>query len=63
MHDEAVTEEESVATPEVLPGDDEATLRPKRLAEFIGQHRVREQLELVLQGATQRGSPPDHASP
>jgi Holliday junction DNA helicase RuvB len=60
VHDEAVTEEDSVATPEVLPGDDEATLRPKRLDEFIGQNRVREQLELVLKGATQRGVPPDH---
>src|SRR5688572_28804972 len=60
MHDEAVTEEDSVATPELLPGDDETSLRPKRLAEFVGQHRVREQLELVLQGATQRGVPPDH---
>lgn len=38
----------------------EATLRPKRLAEFIAQHRVREQLELLLHGAMRRGSPPDH---
>ena len=64
MHDEAVTDPgeiaPEIASPELLPGDDEATLRPKRLAEFVGQHRVREQLELVLQGATQRGVPPDH---
>jgi holliday junction DNA helicase RuvB len=40
--------------------DVEATLRPRRLAEFIGQHRVREQLELVLEGARRRGQPPDH---
>lgn len=62
MHDDAVTEEDPVATPELIPEerDDEATLRPRRLAEFVGQHRVREQLELVLQGATQRGVPPDH---
>jgi Holliday junction DNA helicase RuvB len=38
----------------------EATLRPRRLAEFIGQHRVREQLALVLDGARRRGRPPDH---
>jgi Holliday junction DNA helicase RuvB len=38
----------------------EAALRPKRLAEFVGQHRVREQLSLVLQGAERRGRPPDH---
>src|SRR5690349_24272530 len=38
----------------------ESTLRPKRLNEFIGQGRVREQLSLVLTGALQRGKPPDH---
>jgi Holliday junction DNA helicase RuvB len=64
VHDgkeDAVTDD-PIATPELIQEEreDEATLRPKRLAEFIGQHRVREQLELVLQGATQRGVPPDH---
>jgi len=38
----------------------EATLRPRNLHEFIGQPRVREQLELVLEGARRRGDPPDH---
>jgi holliday junction DNA helicase RuvB len=40
--------------------DVEASLRPRRLDEFIGQHRVREQLDLVLSGARLRGDPPDH---
>jgi len=40
--------------------DAEASVRPRRLAEFVGQHRVREQLDLLLQGAMRRGSPPDH---
>ncbi|MGN9768004.1 Holliday junction branch migration DNA helicase RuvB [Micromonospora sp. SD12] len=40
--------------------DAEATVRPKRLEEFIAQHRVRDQLDLLLQGAMRRGSPPDH---
>jgi Holliday junction DNA helicase RuvB len=40
--------------------DAEASVRPRRLAEFIAQHRVREQLDLLLQGALRRGSPPDH---
>jgi Holliday junction DNA helicase RuvB len=40
--------------------DLEATLRPRRLTEFIGQARVREQLELVLEGARRRGAAPDH---
>jgi len=41
-------------------GDVENKLRPARLDEFIGQPRVREQLDLVLQGALRRGRPPDH---
>jgi Holliday junction DNA helicase RuvB len=38
----------------------EAALRPKRLAEFVGQERVREQVGLVLESAQRRGRPPDH---
>ncbi|MFC0863922.1 Holliday junction branch migration DNA helicase RuvB [Sphaerimonospora cavernae] len=38
----------------------EAALRPKRLDEFIGQGRVREQLSLVLESALRRSRPPDH---
>lgn len=38
----------------------EAALRPRRLAEFPGQPRVRDQLGLVLEAARRRGSPPDH---
>jgi Holliday junction DNA helicase RuvB len=49
-------------SPEVVPEDldVENSLRPRRLSEFIGQPRVREQLELVLEGARRRGDPPDH---
>jgi len=38
----------------------EGALRPRRLAEFVGQTRVREQLSLVLEGAMRRGRAPDH---
>jgi Holliday junction DNA helicase RuvB len=38
----------------------EATLRPRRLGEFIAQDRVREQLELLLHGAMRRARPPEH---
>ncbi|GDY58060.1 hypothetical protein SVIO_086830 [Streptomyces violaceusniger] len=44
-------------------GDDqavEAALRPKDLGEFVGQERVREQLDLVLKAARQRGGTADH---
>ena len=45
-----------------LPGEDrvDASLRPSRLEEFIGQDWVRWQLELVLAGARRRGQPADH---
>jgi holliday junction DNA helicase RuvB len=44
------------------PGEEhlEVSLRPARLAEFVGQHRIRRQLELVLGGARQRGGAADH---
>ncbi len=49
-------------TPAAEPEDllVEASLRPRNLTEFIGQPRVREQLELVLEGARRRGDPPAH---
>ncbi len=59
----------SVTAPEISPvaveqvEDDrqvEAALRPRRLDEFVGQERVREQLSLVLDSARRRGRPPDH---
>jgi holliday junction DNA helicase RuvB len=38
----------------------EGALRPRQLAEFVGQARLREQLTLVLEGAMRRGKAPDH---
>jgi Holliday junction DNA helicase RuvB len=40
--------------------DAEASVRPRRLSEFIAQQRVREQLDLLLRSALRRGTPPDH---
>ncbi|MCS4489225.1 Holliday junction branch migration DNA helicase RuvB [Corynebacterium sp. ES2794-CONJ1] len=40
--------------------DVETTLRPRSLTEFIGQPKVRDQLDLVLTGAKNRGVTPDH---
>ncbi|MFB9931981.1 Holliday junction branch migration DNA helicase RuvB [Amycolatopsis halotolerans] len=40
--------------------DLETSLRPRKLDEFVGQERVREQLELVLESARRRDVPPDH---
>ena len=47
----------------VADGEDqavEAALRPKDLGEFIGQEKVREQLDLVLRAARARGATADH---
>src|SRR6478609_8398427 len=40
--------------------DVDGSLRPRSLREFIGQPRVREQLQLVIEGAKNRGGTPDH---
>ncbi|MDO5698451.1 MAG: Holliday junction branch migration DNA helicase RuvB [Dermatophilus congolensis] len=55
-----------IVDPGAQVGDDgderqiEAALRPKRLADFPGQTRVRDQMSLVLEAAKRRGTPPDH---
>ena len=38
----------------------ELALRPKSLDEFVGQHRVREQLDVLLSAAKSRGTSADH---
>jgi len=38
----------------------EHALRPKSLSDFIGQHRVREQIDVLLTAARNRNSPADH---
>ena len=48
----------SAATPEERAF--EAGLRPRTLAEFVGQRKVREQLSIMIEGARARGRPPDH---
>ena len=39
---------------------EELTLRPRRLAEFVGQARLRQHLEILLEAARRRGEPVDH---
>lgn len=45
-----------------LPGEDrlDASLRPRRLDQFVGQPRVRRQLDVIIRGAIQRDLPVDH---
>src|SRR3954470_22597885 len=58
--DEESEDREVSAALTVGEGDIDASLRPRTLREFIGQARVREQLQLVLEGAKNRGGTPDH---
>lgn len=53
---------EVALSPHQVPSeqDVEASLRPRKLEDFVGQPRVREQLQLVLHGALGRGDQPDH---
>lgn len=46
--------------PDRLPGEDEFSLRPRRLSEFIGQEGVKGNLSIFLQAARQREEPLDH---
>jgi Holliday junction DNA helicase RuvB len=39
---------------------EEITLRPRRLAEFVGQAQLKEHLEIMLEAARRRGQPVDH---
>jgi len=51
-----------ITTPEALPDETsaEATLRPSRLDEFVGQANVKENLQIAIDAARQRGEPLDH---
>lgn len=57
-----MTEHTQITTPESLSEDVQAepTLRPNRLAEFIGQEKVREALSIAIQAARFRKEPLDH---
>ena len=39
---------------------EEVTLRPRRLADFVGQAQLKEHLDIVLEAARRRGQPADH---
>jgi holliday junction DNA helicase RuvB len=57
-----VTQDERIVDPEVPEEEREfdAALRPRRIDEFVGQDRVKEQLALLVDGARARGETVDH---
>jgi holliday junction DNA helicase RuvB len=65
MNDERISEDPTVAIVRPTPESEaelafEGALRPKTLAEFIGQAKVRAQLQLLLQAAQIQNRTPDH---
>ncbi len=55
-------DERLIASTALSPEDREfdVALRPRNLADFVGQDRVKEQLTVLLEGARQRDEPVDH---
>src|SRR5215208_5078108 len=56
---------ERIINTQVTDGDDEEalieiTLRPKTFAEYIGQERIKMNLQLAIEAAKKRGEPIDH---
>jgi holliday junction DNA helicase RuvB len=49
-----------ITTPDKRPEDIDAALRPKTLAEFIGQEAARDNLRVFIEAARSRGDPLDH---
>ncbi|MDD3933416.1 Holliday junction branch migration DNA helicase RuvB [Methanoculleus sp. UBA303] len=52
---------ERIASPAALPEEvDDATIRPARFDEFVGQPQVKETLAIAIAAAKKRGEPLDH---
>ena len=58
-----MTSRSEITTPEPIGEDQgaETTLRPSRLDEFVGQAKIRENLQIAIEAARSRGEPLDHA--
>ncbi|MCC7459744.1 MAG: Holliday junction branch migration DNA helicase RuvB [Proteobacteria bacterium] len=56
-----ITEERFVST-EALPEEtmQELSLRPKKLSEYIGQHKIKDKIRIFIDAAKQRGEAMDH---
>ena len=53
--------EEPIISTTLLPGDEtEYSLRPKKLSEYIGQEKAKENLSIFIEAAKMRGEPLDH---
>jgi len=55
-----MTDPTPLHTPARQPGDPDAALRPKRLAEFVGQEAAKGNLAVFIAAARARGEAMDH---
>ncbi|MEG1396848.1 MAG: AAA family ATPase, partial [Oscillospiraceae bacterium] len=54
------TEEPLVTSSLISEDDGEVSLRPKRLIEYIGQEKAKENLSIFIEAAKMRNEPLDH---
>jgi Holliday junction DNA helicase RuvB len=59
MRDEGLDRQVTPAADPVEAAE-EITLRPRHLAEFVGQAQLKEHLQIMLEAASRRGQPADH---
>ena len=62
MTENRVIEDRLIAATRTTPNEEvvERALRPQRLAEYVGQAKIREQLDIFITAARQRGEALDH---
>src|SRR5487761_2345284 len=63
IHSDNLTTEPRLTTPAVASRQEEAlerALRPKQLDEYVGQEKIREQLEIFIEASKRRQEPLDH---
>lgn len=57
-----MTNPDDITTPSTQPGDQklDATLRPRTFAEYIGQAKIKDNIEIFVDAAKKRGEPLEH---
>ena len=55
-----ITAADTEPAPDEPSGPDEQGLRPRTMADFVGQAELKEQLGIILEAARSRGRPADH---
>ena len=53
-------EEERIVNPSEISNEEDVSLRPKVLEEYVGQDKIKENLKIFIEAAKMRGEPLDH---